>query len=99
MAILLSGPLGVASGEIMFATPRIGEASRRLVEPMVGRVRDFWSTQGTARQLPIFEFSFHSGPDFESKLLRPVLKAGDDVADTSELFLRSYQLWRIFKSE
>ena len=95
-AILLSGPLGVESGEILFATPKIGPSTFKLIEPMLGRVRNFWKMQAATYGLPNFEFSFNSGSDFENKMLRPLLDAGDDVADTSELFLRSYQLLRIF---
>jgi hypothetical protein len=98
-AFLLSGPLGVASGEVVFATPKVGNSTRKLIEPMVDHVREFWNTQAAAHHLPTCEFSFDSGPDFESKLLRPLLEAGQDVADTSELFLRSFQMLRMFKSE
>ena len=36
--------------------------------------------------------------DFNNEILQPVLDLSDDVADTSELFLRSYQLTKLFKS-
>ena len=95
-AFLLSGPLGATSGEIIFATPKIGKASLRLIEPMIGRVQAFWKTHAAAHRLPRFEFSFNSGKNFNIQLLQPLLEAGEEVADTSELFLRSYQLLSIF---
>ena len=37
-----------------------------------------------------------SNEKFQNEILNPILSISDDIADTSELFLRSYQLTRLF---
>lgn len=96
-ALLLAGPLGVDEGEIVFATPKVGEPSRQAIEPLVDEVRRFWKDHATLYRLPDFAFHFLAGADFDRVVLQPLLAISREVADTSELFLRSYQLLRLFQ--
>ena len=37
--------------------------------------------------------------EFESSVLKPILLISDGISDTSELFIRSYQMFKMFDNE
>lgn len=43
-----------------------------------------------------FEIRLISNGDFKSQVLDPILIASRGISDSSELFLRSYQLYKMF---
>ena len=43
-----------------------------------------------------FTFRIIANEEYNDLVLKPILLASDGVADTSELFLRSYQMYKMF---
>ena len=46
-----------------------------------------------------FSFILLANEDFQNEILEPILKVSDDVADTNELFVRSYQMTQMFEKK
>ncbi|GHS91271.1 hypothetical protein FACS1894139_10470 [Planctomycetales bacterium] len=93
-AMGLAGYLGVRTGEIIFASPKIHPAVIGKLTPCVAEVDRLLQAGGfsfTARLL--------ANQDFAEQVIEPVLLAGKEVADTTDFFLRSYQLLKMFKSK
>jgi hypothetical protein len=90
-AILLRGPLSLKHAEVVFASPRVQPSTQDALLLALDRVRAF----SAAHDLGI-DFDVVTGPSFDEKFLAPVLESASSVADTSELFLRSVQLLRLF---
>jgi len=78
--------------EIIFAAPKVFPATLNVVRKAEEAVREFF--QERRRH---FTFNVMVNQDFEEKILHPVLALKDDVADTSELFLRAVQMVGMFK--
>ena len=80
--------------EILFASPKIHKAVMNDLKPRVEELNLLLAECGfsfTARIL--------ANDDFRAEVLEPILKLSGDVADTSELFLRSYQMYRLFSAK
>ena len=90
-ALCLYGYFNIATGEIIFASPKINPAIERelnpLFEELTQLIRDFG-----------LEFSvlLYCNTSFSSEIMQTILAKGTKVADTSELFLRSVQLYQMF---
>lgn len=93
-AMCLYGFLGCQEGEIIFASPKINNAVVNELLPFI---------ELSNKVLCDVDLGFHvrvlANEDFESKILSPLLIASEGVADTSELFLRSYQMYKMFASD
>lgn len=93
-AICLVGYLGVRDAEIIFASPKINPSILSAVEPCL------LDANKLLRQLGYdFELRLIANEDFRSAVLKPILMASEGIADTSELFIRSYQMFKMFSSE
>ena len=92
-ALLLRGPLALEAGTVVFASPKVSPATARAVRAGLERVRAFASTVDVLRTV---SFEVLIGDGFHERMLARVLDSANDVADTSELFLRSVQLVRLF---
>jgi len=58
-----------------------------------------WSVQKILHQFGIeADFQLLANDDFCEDVLKPVMELSGEIADTSELFLRSYQLWKMFEN-
>lgn len=90
-ALCLLGYMNQKQGEIFFASPKINPAILRDLEPCMAELNDLFGRLGLG-----FHAAILANEDFEREILRPLLSLSDGIADTSELFLRSYQLMRIF---
>ncbi len=90
-ALCLYGYFNIATGEIIFASPKINPAIERelktVFEELTHLIKDFG-----------LEFSvlLYCNDTFSSEIMQPVLVKGTKIADTSELFLRSVQLYQMF---
>lgn len=91
-ALCLRLYFGSVPGEIAFASPKINPADMLLLTPLLSEVQAFFADTG----LP-YTAALYANGDFASAVLDPVLEASRQVADTSELFMRSYQLCRMFR--
>ena len=93
-ALCLYGYLGTKKAEIIFASPKINKTILEMLEPNIERLNNFLKLKG-------FDFNIRliCNNTFFDKVLNPILKLSDGIADTNELFLRSYQMYTMFASE
>ena len=87
-ALVVNGYVPDVSAEIVFATPKINPAVMVPLEQAIERLGVFFSTQDFAR----CSFRLVANETFRQEIMEPILQLSDDVADTSELFLRAAQL-------
>lgn len=90
--ICINGYFGVRSGEILFASPKVHKSTLNEIIPLIKEIE---------RILKIFhlnfQVSFIVNEDFEQRILNPVIQISNQVADTSELFMRSVQMMKLFQ--
>lgn len=92
-AMCLYGFMGSRDAEIVFASPKINPAILSDLAPCMEDINSILKQRGfdfTARIL--------ANDDFNESVLKPILLVSDGVADTSELFLRSYQMYKMFST-
>lgn len=90
-SMCVAGYFGVDEGEIIFASPKI---SKRSVDDLTTCVADINTL--FARNSLGFTARLIANDDFDEQVLRPILAASKGIADTSELFMRAYQLVKMF---
>ena len=93
-AMCLLGFFDARKGDIVFASPKINNAVIADLEPA------FETLNSVCTQLG-FSYSFRiiANDHFYDSVLEPILLISNNVADTSELFLRSYQLFTMFADD
>ena len=90
-AISLYGYMGFKQGEIVFASPKINNNIMKLLEPAIGKLQELLHSSGLNFTLRIVY-----GEKFKTVLLDPIINVANNVRDTSELFMRAYQLYSMF---
>ena len=65
-----------------------------MVSPCLDDINKFFDDIGFC-----FRFRLIANSDFNSSVLQPILLASNGIADTSELFVRSYQMYKMFANE
>lgn len=90
-ALCLYGYMDCTDAEIVFASPKINPAVFNGVIPCVDDVNGLFQAQGLG-----FSGKVVANSDFSDTILQPILNLSKNVADTSELFLRSYQMYKMF---
>lgn len=90
-AMCLYGYLGIKTAEILFASPKIYPAIWNDLVPCIEDINILLAAEGYS-----FTVRVVANEEFNNTILQPVLQLSNQVADTSELFLRSYQLCRMF---
>lgn len=90
-AICLYGYMGTKNAEIIFAAPKIYPAILNDLAPCIEDVNAIFKEQN-------FDFTMRviANEDFNHSVLQPILLVSDGIADTSELFIRSYQIFTMF---
>ena len=90
-AFCLHGYLSTKEAEIIFASPKINPAVLSDLTPCVEEMNTIFVDNG-------YDFTFRiiANEEYNDLVLKPILLASDGVADTSELFLRSYQMYKMF---
>ena len=90
-AMCIYGYLDTRDAEIIFASPKI---NRSVLEGVLPCIEDMQNIMDSLR----FHFRFRilANKDFRDKVLFPILKVSNGVADTNELFIRSYQMVQMF---
>jgi hypothetical protein len=89
-ALLLYGYFNVSKGTILFASPKINTV---LYEPLKMQI-DVLNKIFRVFKLE-FEFILYANQEFKTKVFEPVITLSKSVADTSELFLRSSQMYNL----
>lgn len=92
-AMCMYGFMGSQDAEIVFASPKINPAILSDLTPCMEDINSILKQQG-------FDFTARiiANDDFNESVLKPILLVSDGVADTSELFLRSYQMYKMFST-
>lgn len=92
-AMCIYGFFDTKSAEIVFASPKIYPAVLNDVHPCIADANDLLNQQG-------FDFNIRvvANNEFNEFMLQPILRISDGVADTSELLMRSYQLFKMFEN-
>jgi len=93
-AMCMVGYFGITAGEIIFASPKIHNAVVNDLEPCVSDLNTLFLENGYG-----FTARIIANDDFNELVLKPILIASDGVSDTSELFMRGYQLVKMFGDE
>lgn len=90
-AFMLNGFFNVKSGTNIFASPKINNAVYELLAPRVEELENFFNELGYD-----FSFKLYCNEDFRIHILEPVIVTSESYTDTSELFMRSIQLYNLF---
>lgn len=90
-AMIIKGYFGMNKGEIIFASPKINPSTYDLLRKEFTKINSLMSKTE-------FNFTFRLfGNDvFENGILAPVVHLSKNVADTSELFMRSIKMFHLF---
>ncbi len=92
-AMCLYGFLDSKDAEIVFASPKINPAVLNDLVPCMEDINCILKQQGFDINTRII-----ANEDFNESVLKPILLISSGVADTSELFLRGYQMYKMFGS-
>lgn len=89
-AFCLHGYMSTKEAEIIFASPKINPAVLSVLEPCMEEMNTIFNENK-------YDFSFRviANEEYNDLVLTPILLASDGIADTSELFLRSYQMYKM----
>lgn len=90
-ALCLYGYFNLATGEIIFASPKINSSIERDLSPMFEELTNLIKHLGLE-----FTVLLYCNDAFFSEIMQPILVKETNIADTSELFLRSIQLYQMF---
>lgn len=90
----LYGYFDAKDAEIVFASPKIYPAVFNGVAPCVDDLNTLLREKGFKGEVRII-----ANDEFNSEVLDPILAMSGGVADTSELFLRSYQMLQMFRAK
>jgi len=90
-AMTILGYFGIDQGEVIFASPKISPKTYTELEATLKEVSNI------AGKLNLnFKFRLFGNEDFEDRVIAPIISLSGEVADTSELFMRSIQLYQLF---
>ena len=87
------GYFGDVKGEIIFASPKVSKPIMDALEPCIKVLNNLFQDRKYQ-----FTAQLIANDDFNNDLLKPILTASSSVADTSELFMRGYQLVKMFEN-
>lgn len=87
----LYGFFGAKQGQIIFASPKIGKTKYDAMMPLISYVDSYFKSKGFG-----FDIRIICNDEFNTSIIEPVIMVSKTVADTGELFLRSYQLIDMF---
>lgn len=90
-AMCLWGYLNAQTAEIVFASPKINPAEMKSLIQCAGEMNAIFTKNNLNYHVRIL-----ANEDFETIVLNPILMVSKNISDTSELFLRSYQMYQMF---
>lgn len=93
-AFCLYGYLENDDAEIIFASPKINPSILNDLNCCFEDLNVIFNSFGLR-----FKFRLITNQEYDSNVLKPILLVSNDVADTSELFMRSYQMFKMFDRE
>lgn len=93
-AMCIYGYYGFTKGTIIFTAPKINPSIEQGLFNCIEDISIVLKEIGLNYKIRII-----GNDDFEEKILEPVLNSLGDVSDTSELFMRSLQMYNLFASK
>lgn len=93
MAITLYGYFDTIEGEIIFATPKINPAVKEPLEKSIQYLNRIFKEEFKLD----FNFVLICNENFKSRLIDQLDLVSKEVADTSELYMRSIQMYKMFE--
>lgn len=93
-AMCIYGYLDTKDAEIIFASPKINHSILEGLTPCINDAQRLLDQCG-------FDFKVRviANSDFKTMVLDPILIVSDGVADTNELFIRSYKMIQMFEGK
>ena len=90
-AFCLHGYFYTKEADIIFASPKINPAVLSDLTPCIEEMNQLFRDNG-------YDFTFRmiANEDYNNMVLKPIILVSEGVADTTELFLRSYQMYKMF---
>lgn len=93
-AMCIYGYFGFTEGTIIFASPKINNAVINDINATIGDITS------VLQELNLnYEIRIIANEEFSEKVIEPILNVLGDVADTSELFMRSLQMYNLFATQ
>ncbi|WP_187355343.1 hypothetical protein ['Paenibacillus yunnanensis' Narsing Rao et al. 2020] len=93
-AMAIHGYFNLNAGNIIFAAPKIYGAIREPLELYISELQELFHAKGLD-----FRFELLCNEDFKEKIFNVVTALSNSVSDTSELFMRSIQLYNLFAED
>ena len=93
-AMCVYGYFNSSAAKIIFASPSVSDSVMKQLNPCVNALQELMNQMGLQ-----FEFRVLVNEGFKTEVLDSVLNLEDNVADTTELFLRSHQLAAMFRGK
>lgn len=90
-AMCLYGYMNTMEADIIFASPKINPAIMNDLLPCISDLNNLMRLEGFCFCVRII-----ANEQFEEQVLSPIMLVSDGVSDTSELFMRSYQMYKMF---
>ncbi len=89
--MIIMAYFGMNKSSIMFASPKINPSTYDPLKEAFSEINSLMSKTEFK-----FDFRLFANDDFENDILSPVIRLSKNVADTSELFMRSIKMFRLF---
>ena len=93
-AMCIYGYLDSKDAEIIFASPKINKNVLQGLGPCIVEAQEALDELGFSFRLRII-----ANEDFQNMVLEPILMVSGGVADTNELFIRSYKMIQMFEGK
>ena len=93
-AMCIYGYFDSKTAEIIFASPKVYQSTLKALLPCVQDMQQLMDSLGFH-----YKFRIIANEQFDEQVLKPILLISDGVADTAELFLRSYQMIQLFSAD
>lgn len=90
-AFCLYGYFDNKDAEIIFASPKITPSVLADLHLCIDDLNDIFAQIGFS-----YKFRLIANEEFDTKVLKQILSVSDDVSDTTELFMRSYKMFKMF---
>lgn len=90
-AMCLYGYMGCRDAELIFTSPKINSAILGDITPCIKDLNHLFRQEGYD-----FKARVIANEEFNTLVLQPILCVSGEIADTAELFLRSYQMFTMF---
>lgn len=90
-AMCMYGYMDTKEAEVIFAAPKINPAVMSDLMTAINDLNNLLHWMGYHFKIRVIE-----NDTFNEQVLQPILLASSGVADTSELFIRSYQMYKMF---